>query len=411
MAVRHHHDATLLRLRGQVLADARAGRLNPDWRAAMVARTLASPPRTPAPGASPDPYATVPVHDGGVGIFAPAPPRPTPAASVLDAVVRSCIRHWTAAEAAEAIAAAGDVDIAATCAALDVAGRGRPVAAWEPGAGVGWRAALDAWRDAALAVHRQRARIARRAARRWAGQSTDPASVLAATGMDIVGERDRIELMTVLLDHPRGGLETGGRRAYAGQMQPNHLPPPWLAPQSLPEARQPRQPRQRWLAVVTLVVGLGAGALAGGLVAGSRQHAPASQSAPAAAPAGPVSIAVPAVPDPVCAEWAALANRYADRESEWSASDPSIPGAQWSPEQAALTARSVPILRADAADMRRLGQQARDPLMSSLLLAEAAYADEFIDRLGPGYRPTDHSLWQASTDLGRAVRAVCAATK
>lgn len=61
--------------------------------------------------------------------------------------------------------------------------------------------------------------------------------------------------------------------------------------------------------------------------------------------------------------------------------------------------------------MRRLGQQARDPLMSSLLLAEAVYTDAFVDRLGPDYRPTDHFLWQASTDLGRAVRAVCAATK
>ena len=132
-----------------------------------------------------DPY-------NGPGIFLP-PERPEPSPAALDAVSRRCLRHWTVTEAAAAVTVAGDIDLPAVCAALDVAGRGRPVAAWEPGAGLGWRRAIDAWADAALAVHRPRARIARRAARRWAGR-TDPAAVLAATGVDLVGERDRIEL-------------------------------------------------------------------------------------------------------------------------------------------------------------------------------------------------------------------------
>jgi hypothetical protein len=66
----------------------------------------------------------------------------------------------------------------------------------------------------------------------------------------------------------------------------------------------------------------------------------------------------------------------------------------------------IPVLRAQAADMRRLAGKAEDSFLARLMRQQALYEDAFADRI-PNYEPADQALWQAAIDYGAAVRASC----
>jgi hypothetical protein len=190
------------------------------------------------------------------------------------------------------------------------------------------------------------------------------------------------------------------------QQQPQQ--PPWLAP--LPPQQPPvdRQRRQRWTAGVAVLAALVIGGITGSLIGGSRAQQPAITAATPAVAAAP-SPTVPAVPDPVCAEWSPAANAAAARQVDWASKfDPTLAAAEWTPEQRAVTERSIPLLREDADAMLRLGRKAENSLLADLLQAEGAYAAAFIDRLASGaYTPADYALWKTAIDLGVAARSVC----
>ena len=102
--------------------------------------------------------------------------------------------------------------------------------------------------------------------------------------------------------------------------------------------------------------------------------------------------------------------QYAAKESEWSSrgADVAVPASGWTSEQRDLATAIVPILQAQAADMRRLAAQASDPLLRAVMQAEAMYEGAFATRL-PDYQPNDHRLWQAAIDFNTVVNSLCTA--
>lgn len=165
------------------------------------------------------------------------------------------------------------------------------------------------------------------------------------------------------------------------------------------------------MAALSLVVG----GVIGGIIGSSNKNNNTSAAAPtvtveAAAPQ--VNPTIPATPDPVCAEWAPIADAYAAKLKDWGSrsGDPTLPASKWTPEQRALNMASIPIMRDQVEDLKRLATRAKDPFLASLLRAQAMYEDAFIPRL-PNYEPSDRPIWQAAYDFSGAVRAACTPVK
>lgn len=188
------------------------------------------------------------------------------------------------------------------------------------------------------------------------------------------------------------------------------LPPPTGWPTPTPQPGDSRRLRVAVgsTAAIALVIGGVAGAVIVAKVNGSN-----NSSAPATAVTAPPSPAevkptIPATPDPVCAEWAPIADAYAAKLKDWGSrsGDPTLPATTWTPEQRALNMASIPIMRDQVDDLNRLAAKAKDPFLASLLRAQAMYEEAFIPRL-PNYEPSDRPLWQAVYDFSGAVRAAC----
>ena len=135
----------------------------------------------------------------------------------------------------------------------------------------------------------------------------------------------------------------------------------------------PEQVRRRpsWPALWFSVVGTAAAALllggiAGGIIGADRTD---SSTVTTAAPtvtveaAAPLDRAIPNTPDPVCAEWAPLANLYSAKLAEWAKTDSNIPATSWTSEQLAVNLAVIPLLRSNVADMNRLATKASDPFL------------------------------------------------
>lgn len=175
--------------------------------------------------------------------------------------------------------------------------------------------------------------------------------------------------------------------------------------------RPRRSSRSKWIALAASAI---AALLIAGLIGGAigattnRQASPP----PAAAPqtitvTEPLNPAIPTTPDPVCAEWAPITTSYHEKRAAWRGVDSNIPASKWSDEQRALNMGVIPVMKAEAADMRRLADKAADPVLRAMLQLEAAYQDAFADRL-PNYTPPDDErLWVAATDFSNAVNSMC----
>jgi hypothetical protein len=168
--------------------------------------------------------------------------------------------------------------------------------------------------------------------------------------------------------------------------------------------------RGLWAAIGgTATAALLLGGVIGSIIGSSNKDSVPAAAAPTVtvAAAAPLDRAIPNTPDPVCAEWAPIANAISARLSEFASTDPRIPGSAWTPQRLAETRKLVPVLEANVADMRRLAGNAQDPFLASLMRAQAVHGEAYIARLGPNYQPSDQSLWQASIDYSSAVRAAC----
>lgn len=162
-------------------------------------------------------------------------------------------------------------------------------------------------------------------------------------------------------------------------------------------------------AAVALIVGGVIGGLIGYGNGGGDTTAAPAVTVTAEAPPAQISATIPATPDPVCAEWNPMNDRYREQRAEWVKTDPNIPAAQWSAEQRAVTMAVVPVMQQQAAELRRLADKTADPTLRSMLELEAAYQDAFANQL-PTYSPEDKRLWVAATDFGNAVNSLCHAT-
>ncbi|EUA17403.1 MULTISPECIES: hypothetical protein [Mycobacterium avium complex (MAC)] len=158
------------------------------------------------------------------------------------------------------------------------------------------------------------------------------------------------------------------------------------------------------------------GGIAGGLVGYStadRDNTTAAAPAPSTvtAPAKPAEISptIPVTPDPVCAEWAPMHDAYRTQLENWVGVDPRIPSAQWSPDQRAINMAAIPVLRAEATDMRRLAGKAQNQLLKGLMQQQAVYEEHTADAI-PGYQPDDAKFWGAVVNFSNAVNALCTAT-
>ncbi|WP_235717116.1 hypothetical protein [Mycolicibacterium goodii] len=175
---------------------------------------------------------------------------------------------------------------------------------------------------------------------------------------------------------------------------------------------RPRSSRRRWIALAAagaVVALLIAGLIGGAIGASTNRHNPPPAAAPETVTVTePLNPAIPTTSDPVCAEWAPLADSYRLKQRDWVAIDPNIPASRWSAEQRDANMTIIPVLRAEAADMRRLAERSHDELLGVFLRSQAAYEEAYAQRL-PTYEPGDQRLWQAVIDFGNAVNSRCSA--
>lgn len=175
----------------------------------------------------------------------------------------------------------------------------------------------------------------------------------------------------------------------------------------------PRRTRGLWIAAAAaaaIVIALTAGLIGNAIGASGADHNPLPVAAPETITITetlqPPTIGAPA--DPVCQQWAPMADDYRAKLKEWVAIDPGIPASKWSVDQRAVNMRIIPVLREEVAELRRLAEQSHDELLSALLRSQAAYQEEYAQRI-PAYEPGDQRLWQAVTDFGNAVNSLCSA--
>ena len=160
---------------------------------------------------------------------------------------------------------------------------------------------------------------------------------------------------------------------------------------------------------MTAAVALALGGTVGALIGSSTDSSGIAASTPTVtveAPAPQFTPTIPVAPDPVCAEWAPIADANAANQQEWATKSINQPASTWNAEQWDLNRAFIKVARENIPDMIRLAEKARDPFLAALMRAQAMYAEAFILRL-PNYQPSDRPLWQASVDMSGAVRAAC----
>jgi hypothetical protein len=193
-------------------------------------------------------------------------------------------------------------------------------------------------------------------------------------------------------------------REYLTRPAPTGVPP--IIPKPAARRRGPSAAIGGTAAAALLI-----GGVIGGLIGSSNKDSAPAAAAPMVtveAPAPQFNPTIPVTPDPVCAEWAPIADSYAAKQKDWGSrgGDPTLPASTWTPDQVALNLGILPVLRDQVADLNRLADKAQDPFLAGLLRAQAMYEAAFIPRL-PNYQPSDRPLWQAVYDFSGAVRAAC----
>lgn len=178
---------------------------------------------------------------------------------------------------------------------------------------------------------------------------------------------------------------------------------------------QPTSPRRGKIlaaAGAAAAVALIIGGVIGGLIGYNNRG-----TTPTAAPVTVTAEVEPPLPtfavnvDPVCDEWGVLNDDYRGKRAEWTGTDSNVPASQWTPEQRQITLDVVAVLKANAAELRHLAEQADDPALRTLLGLNATYKERFAQRL-PSYTPaTDKPIWTAAVNFGNAVNSYCNATR
>lgn len=113
--------------------------------------------------------------------------------------------------------------------------------------------------------------------------------------------------------------------------------------------------------------------------------------------------------DQACAKYLELLDRQKTYLSGWTATDSTIPAAQWTPAQRALSNAAREVILRDLNDVRALADVAESGIMADLLVTRADYMQVFADAI-PTYTPNDKFLWATVTSIGGGLSAACKAT-
>lgn len=184
-----------------------------------------------------------------------------------------------------------------------------------------------------------------------------------------------------------------------------------------------KRPRMRTVIGVTTAAALVVGGVLAVTLSGG-EHAPVAAEPAKSAGAKPVPAEViasseqedpgakpaqafaAAKPDPVCGQWQRAGAGFDRKQQAWAKTDHRVAAARWSPRQRAVTLSVIPVMRQEAAELRRLADESTDPLLSGLLRAQSRYVDNYAAKL-PKFVPADHASWTAATAMEGAVKAIC----
>lgn len=115
-----------------------------------------------------------------------------------------------------------------------------------------------------------------------------------------------------------------------------------------------------------------------------------------------------AEPNSICAEWVRALTQFYNETTAWEATDPEIPGSQWTPEQRAVNDEVAPVMRRLASQLQALGERSGNPSLRDFAVLSAQYRRAYVQAL-PTYIPADHYLVTVALKLGGLVQAACQA--
>jgi hypothetical protein len=113
-------------------------------------------------------------------------------------------------------------------------------------------------------------------------------------------------------------------------------------------------------------------------------------------------------PDPDCAEWTRLLDRYFDDTTDWQAISQDIPATQWTPEQRAINDKVVPVMTTFADDLEKLARRSENPAIQDFGVLAAEYERAYAQAL-PTYTAADSYLVAAATFLAKTIEQACKA--
>ncbi|MGA5463660.1 hypothetical protein [Mycobacterium sp. NPDC050041] len=111
-----------------------------------------------------------------------------------------------------------------------------------------------------------------------------------------------------------------------------------------------------------------------------------------------------------CEKWEAAGERFNTDTENWRQIDPSIPAANWSPEQRAANEAVGPIMSTNADELDSLARQFANPAAEDIAVLAAQYRRGFVAAL-PTYTSADNFLSQTAARLVRTINWACKAAK
>jgi hypothetical protein len=141
----------------------------------------------------------------------------------------------------------------------------------------------------------------------------------------------------------------------------------------------------------------------------------APELAAVAPPTNPPTLGDPANPQrflpspgPTCASWIPAATALQSRTKEWSALDPNIGVAQWSPEQRAVHDDTAHVVTARANDMEAAGRGSGNAAVEDFASLGALYFRAYA-LAEPLYWAGDHELAEVGFNVNELIAAACQA--
>ncbi|MFV8243862.1 hypothetical protein [Mycolicibacterium peregrinum] len=114
-------------------------------------------------------------------------------------------------------------------------------------------------------------------------------------------------------------------------------------------------------------------------------------------------------PTSICVDWKSLTSKFDQDTESWRSIDKNIPAKDWTQEQKAVNDAVVPMMRANADEMERLGRQSGNPRLEDLATLGAQYRRAFAETV-PDYKSADGYLVLSASSVTRLINAACKAT-